>query len=129
MTTAFGAVLLLQGRRNRFAGTVKVIFQPAEESRGAAGNPTGAVAVINTGALDDVEVFYGVHDFNEAEPGVFLIGPGPVSGAANKFSITVHGRGTHAARRDQRSAPCMGPSSTPNSMRSPTAPICSPPPP
>ncbi|MGE8661336.1 M20/M25/M40 family metallo-hydrolase [Bifidobacterium longum] len=42
MTTAFGAVLLLQGRRNRFAGTVKLIFQPAEESRGTAGNPTGA---------------------------------------------------------------------------------------
>ncbi|MBT1180196.1 amidohydrolase [Bifidobacterium vespertilionis] len=97
LTTALGAALLLADRRKAFSGTVKVIFQPAEEVAATEETPTGAVTVLSTGALDDVETFYGVHDTNAAEPGVFVINPGPDSGAVDKFRITLHGRGTHAA--------------------------------
>lgn len=97
LTTALGAALLLSERRNDFAGTAKVIFQPAEEVAATKEIPTGAVAVLNTGALDDVEAFYGVHDTNGEEPGTFVIAPGPDSGAVDKFRVRFHGRGTHAA--------------------------------
>ncbi|KAB8290932.1 amidohydrolase [Bifidobacterium avesanii] len=97
LTTALGAALILAARRDSFAGTVKVIFQPAEEVAATKEVPTGAVTVINTGALKDVEAFYGVHDTNGTEPGVFVIHPGPDSGAVDKFRITINGKGTHAA--------------------------------
>ncbi|MBW3078208.1 amidohydrolase [Bifidobacterium simiiventris] len=97
LTTALGAALLLAERRDEFAGTVKVIFQPAEEVAATKEIPTGAVAVLNTGALNDVEAFYGVHDTNGEEPGTFVIASGPDSGAVDKFRVRFHGRGTHAA--------------------------------
>lgn len=101
LTTALGAALLLNERRDTFAGTVKVIFQPAEEVSATKDTPTGAVTVLSTGALDDVEAYYGVHDTNTAEPGEFAIATGPDSGAVDKFRIRIHGRGTHAAHPDR----------------------------
>ncbi len=98
MTTAIGAALIINERRKDFAGTIKVILQPAEEVAADKDTPTGSVAVLNTGVLADVEAFYGTHDTNEAEPGTVIIGSGPDSGAVDKFHVTVHGRGTHAAR-------------------------------
>ncbi|MBT1164524.1 amidohydrolase [Bifidobacterium felsineum] len=98
LTVALGAAILLHERRRDFAGEVKVIFQPAEEVAATKETPTGAVTVLNTGALDDVEAFFGTHDTNAGEPGTALISAGPDSGAVDKFRITVHGRGTHAAR-------------------------------
>ncbi|KAB7786518.1 amidohydrolase [Bifidobacterium cebidarum] len=98
LTVALGAALLLHERRHDFSGEVKVIFQPAEEVAATKETPTGAVTVLNTGALDDVEAFFGTHDTNAGEPGTAFISAGPDSGAVDKFRITVHGRGTHAAR-------------------------------
>jgi len=98
MTVALGAALWLHERRHDFAGTVKVIFQPAEEVSADKDTPTGAVAVLNTGMLDDVEAFFGTHDTNLAQPGECLIGAGPQSGAVDKFHVTVRGDGSHAAR-------------------------------
>ncbi|NEG88465.1 amidohydrolase [Bifidobacterium aerophilum] len=98
LTTALGAALLLQSRRDAFAGAIKVIFQPAEEVAATKDTPTGAVSVLDTGILDDVEAYFGVHDTNAAEPGTVLIGAGPDSGAVDKFRVRIHGKGTHAAR-------------------------------
>lgn len=97
LTVALGAALLLNERKADFAGEVKVIFQPAEEVAATKEVPTGAVTVINTGALDDVEAFFGTHDTNQGEPGTAFISAGPDSGAVDKYRITVHGRGSHAA--------------------------------
>lgn len=97
MTVALGAALLLQRRRDQFAGTVKVIFQPAEEVSADKNTPTGAVAVLRTGVLEDVEVFFGTHDSNGGEPGEYFIGAGPQSGAVDKYRIRIHGKGSHAA--------------------------------
>lgn len=97
LTTVLGSALLLNDRREELPGVVKIVFQPAEEVAATKATPTGAVTVLKTGALDDVEVFYGVHDANQAEPGTFLIGPGSTSGAVDKFRIEVTGRGAHAA--------------------------------
>lgn len=105
LTTALGAALALQEHRDEFSGTVKIIFQPAEEVPASEQVPTGSVSVLNTGILDDVEVFYGVHDSNLEEPGTFAIGAGPTSGAVDKFSFSITGRGAHAAHPDRGNSP------------------------
>ena len=96
LTVALGAAIELQAARNTLAGTIKVIFQPAEEGRVTKERPTGAVQVLNTGALDDVQAFFGTHDA-PGEVGAIYIKEGGTSGAVDKFAITVTGHGTHAA--------------------------------
>ncbi|NMM92881.1 amidohydrolase [Bifidobacterium oedipodis] len=100
LTVALGAALLLQRRRAEFAGTVKIIFQPAEEVKSDEHTPTGAVRVLNTHALDDVDVFFGTHDTAALPVGVIGVREGGASGAVDKFQITITGRGTHAAHPD-----------------------------
>lgn len=97
MTVALGAALLLEKRRDQFSGAVKIIFQPAEEVSAGKNVPTGSVAVLHTGILDDVEVFFGTHDSNAGEPGEYFIGAGPQSGAVDKYSLQIQGKGSHAA--------------------------------
>lgn len=96
LTVALGAAILLQWRSAELAGTVKIIFQPAEEGRATAQRPTGAVQVLNTGVLDDVQAFFGTHDA-PGDVGVIAISEGGLSGAVDKFQVTVHGKGAHAA--------------------------------
>lgn len=98
LSVALGAAILLQNRRSEFSGTVKVIFQPAEEVRADKDHPTGAVAVLRTGVLDDVQAFFGTHDTDALPLGTVGISDGAVSGAVDKFEISVTGQGTHAAK-------------------------------
>lgn len=96
LTVALGAAILLNERRALLPGTVKIIFQPAEEGRATAERPTGSVQVLNTGVLDDVEAFFGTHD--AAGPvGSILIREGGITGAVDKFQVAIHGKGAHAA--------------------------------
>ncbi|WP_314688316.1 amidohydrolase [uncultured Bifidobacterium sp.] len=101
LSVALGAAILLQRRRTSLNGDVKVVFQPAEEVRADAQHPTGAVAVLRTGVLDDVEVFLGTHDTDALDVGTIGISPDGVSGSVDKFRIDVTGRGTHAAHPDK----------------------------
>lgn len=96
LTVALGAAIELHAVRDDLAGTIKVIFQPAEEGRATKERPTGAVQVLNTGALDDVQAFFGTHDA-PGEVGAIYIKEGGTSGAVDKFAVTIHGHGTHAA--------------------------------
>lgn len=105
MTSALGAALLLHRTRDTFAGTVKVIFQPAEEAAADENTPTGSVYVLESGALADVEAIYGVHDSSVFPVGTYGIGQGPTSGAVTKFVITITGKGSHAAHPDQGASP------------------------
>lgn len=105
LMVALTAALELQEKRDEFTGTVKAIFQPAEEVAATEEIPTGAVAVLRTGVLDDVEAFFGTHDSNALEPGRIGISAGPVSGAVDKFSITIAGQGSHAAHPDAGRSP------------------------
>lgn len=98
LTVALGAAILLRRRaeNNELQGTVKIIFQPAEEGRATATRPTGAVQVIDTGVLDDVQAFFGTHD-GPGEVGSIRVREGGISGAVDKFQVTIHGKGSHAA--------------------------------
>lgn len=87
-----GAAWLLQQIRSALAGTVKVIFQPGEEVA------QGAPRVIETGLLEDVKLYLGIHSYPGFSSGILGIKEGPVMAAVDRFAITLTGRGAHGAQ-------------------------------
>jgi amidohydrolase len=88
-----GAAQLLMDRRSTFAGTVKLMFQPAEE--GGA----GAARMIEDGVLADppVDAAFMLHVWPDLDAGQVSCGPGPQLAGADAFTITIEGQGGHAA--------------------------------
>lgn len=87
-----GAAILLHERRETLSGTVKVVFQPAEEVT------QGAQKVLQTGVLEDVSLYIGIHTYPQFENGTVGIKEGAVMAAVDLFSLTVTGQGAHAAQ-------------------------------
>lgn len=87
-----GAARHLSETRN-FSGTVVLVFQPAEEGL------AGARAMIEDGLFErfPMEAIYGVHNMPGIAAGSIALSPGPVMAAADRFTITLHGAGAHAA--------------------------------
>jgi amidohydrolase len=85
---------LLVERRDRFAGMVKLCFQPAEEAP-----PGGALPMIEAGVLDDpaVDAAFGLHLSQSLPVGVVGVRPGAVNATGTYFHIVIHGRGGHAS--------------------------------
>ena len=90
-----GAALLLKERESSLPGTVKVIFQPAEEVN------HGAALMISTGLLNDVRLFLTGHTYPWYSAGTLGIRPGPVMATADRFQISIRGKGCHAAHPEQ----------------------------
>jgi amidohydrolase len=90
-----GVTRLLLDRRDEFAGTVKVLFQPAEEYP-----PGGAKPMIDAGVLGDpkVDAAFGLHIHQDAPVGVIKVRSGPAMAAADRFHIVIHGKGGHGAK-------------------------------
>ncbi|TCV70925.1 hippurate hydrolase [Neorhizobium sp. R1-B] len=88
-----GAAKYLAETRN-FNGTVALIFQPAEE--GGA----GALAMIEDGMMErfGIEEVYGMHNMPGIPLGQFAIRKGGIMAAPDRFTITINGRGGHAAQ-------------------------------
>ena len=86
-----GIAMALQND-NSLPGTVKLIFQPAEETLG------GARKILETGILDDVKVIYGMHCCATYPDGTVISRPGFMNGAVDEFRIEFLGRGAHACR-------------------------------
>ena len=84
---------MLLAHREELAGTVKFMFQPAEEGMG------GAEKMIESGVLENpkVERVLGLHVWNEQPVGWFGISNGPMMAGAEKFKIMVQGKGGHGA--------------------------------
>jgi len=76
-----------------FDGTVRFIFQPAEESEG------GGRAMIEDGLFErfPVDAVFGMHNWPGLPVGEFAVRPGPMMASSDVFEITVAGRGGHAA--------------------------------
>jgi len=87
-----GAAKYLAETRN-FAGTVAVIFQPAEEGGG------GGNEMVKDGMMErfGIAKVFGMHNMPGLPVGQFAIKPGPIMAATAEFTITVKGRGGHAA--------------------------------
>ena len=87
-----GAAKYLAETRN-FAGSVAVIFQPAEEG-GAGGK-----AMVDDGMMErfGIAQVFGMHNMPGLPVGQFAIRPGPIMAGTAEFTITVKGKGGHAA--------------------------------
>lgn len=87
-----GAAQYLTETRN-FKGSVAVIFQPAEEGGG------GGREMVKDGMMDrfSISEVYGMHNIPGIPVGQFAIRKGPIMAATDEFTITVEGRGGHAA--------------------------------
>jgi len=94
---------MLLAHRNELAGTVKFMFQPAEEGMG------GAEKMIAGGVLENpkVEKVLGLHLWNEKPVGWFGISNGQMMAGAEIFSIKVDGKGGHGAAPHQSNDPIL----------------------
>ena len=93
-----GVASVLAGLRAQLRGTVKFIFQPAEEMP-PKGEDGGAKMMIAEGALQDPtpNAIFGLHVTSRLHLGQLGYRPGPTMASSDRFSITVHGRQTHGA--------------------------------
>lgn len=103
VTIGLAVAQLLSVQRDRIAGRVKFLFQPAEEVA------NGAQAMINDGALQNPtpDVGFGLHLWNELPFGEVAITDGPFMAGADWFKITITGSGGHAAIPDQTRDPII----------------------
>jgi amidohydrolase len=84
---------MLRAHSKELAGTVKFMFQPAEEGMG------GAEKMITEGVLDNpkVDIALALHVWNEKPIGWIGISNGPAMAGAEIFTIKIHGKGGHGA--------------------------------
>lgn len=95
ISTVLGSALLLKAREKELKGTVYLLFQPAEEA------PGGAKKVMETGVLRDVQAIFGLHTSPIYDVGTLGIREGAVTASVDKFTVTFHGKGTHAAHPER----------------------------
>lgn len=91
MAMLLGAAKILAQNKDRISGSIRFIFQPAEEGKG------GARYMIADGCLDGVDEIYGAHLWNYQPYGEIGVKSGAVMAAADIFDITVKGIGGHGA--------------------------------
>jgi amidohydrolase len=98
MAILMGTAEVLSKMKNDLAGTVKFIFQPAEEGV-PSGEDGGAEMMVNEGVLKnpDVDVIFGLHISSDTEVGKLEYRPGGIMAASQKFVIKVHGKQTHGS--------------------------------
>jgi len=90
-----GAAMILAKHKEKVKGTVKFVFQPAEEDGGRG----GAKPMIEEGVMEDPKVDYAfaLHITNEFESGTFATRKGAIMAIPDSFKIVVKGRGGHGS--------------------------------
>ncbi|KAG5253058.1 Amidohydrolase [Salix suchowensis] len=101
VTMLLGAAKLLERMKDELKGTVKLVFQPGEESYG------GAYHMLKEGALDNVQGIFGLHVAPEIPVGTVDSRPGPMLAASGRFIATINGKGGHAARPQDTRDPIL----------------------
>jgi amidohydrolase len=98
------AILLATARvltqlRDKLPGTIKFIFQPAEEGAPAGESPAGARLMVQEGVMQNptVEAIFGLHVFGNVPTGRITYRSGPFMAASDSFEIIVKGRQTHGS--------------------------------
>ena len=102
-TILLGAAKILNSYKKSFSGTVKLFFEPAEETVG------GAPLMIKDGVLENPKVDFviGLHVNEDIETGSIMIKSGSVNASSNPFKVRIIGRGGHGATPDVTSDPIV----------------------
>ena len=97
MAMLLGAAEVMSELRDELCGTVKFVFQPAEEG------PGGAKPMIEAGIMDNPAVDYalGCHIWPDLPAGVIGVRTGPMMAAMDRFDVRIIGRGGHGAMPHQ----------------------------
>jgi amidohydrolase len=97
MAILLGVAEVLAPLRDRIPGTIKFIFQPAEEGP-PEGEDGGAEMMVREGVLENprVDAIFGLHVF-PLHVGTIHYRPGPMMASGDSFTIRIHGRQTHGA--------------------------------
>jgi amidohydrolase len=97
-TIELGVAELLSKMRDQIHGSVKFLFQPAEEGP-PAGEEGGALLMIKEGALDNPrpQAIFGLHTTPETETGMIGFHAGPAQASADVFALTLRGKTAYAA--------------------------------
>jgi amidohydrolase len=90
---------ILSQMKDRLPGTVKLIFQPAEEGAPPNETPAGAELMVSQGVMQNptVDAIFGLHVFANVPTGTLTYRSGPFMAAADSFEIIVTGRQTHGS--------------------------------
>lgn len=100
--TLLGVAAVLPHYRQQLKGTVRLIFQPAEETP-----DSGAEAMIADGAAEGVDWAITLHNKPELAAGEIALTRGASTASSDEFDVTVHGVSTHAARPHMGSDPII----------------------
>lgn len=95
MAILMGAAEVLAAMREKIPGSIKFIFQPAEEGA-PADEEGGAAMMIKEGVLTDVSAIFGLH-VGPGQLGSIAYRPGGFMASSDSFTITINGRQTHGA--------------------------------
>jgi len=108
-----GVIKILDALSKEWEGSVKFIFQPAEEQF-----PGGAQQMINQGVLENpnVQKMFGQHVFPDLEVGKVGFCPGKYMASADEVEITITGLGGHAALPDTYNNPIIAAAKLINSL-------------
>ncbi len=98
-----GAALMLNELKDEFSGTIKFMFQPAEETTG------GAMPMIKKGILENpkVNASFGCHLSGQYLEDEIRISDGAIFAAPDEFDITLKGKGGHGSRPDRGVSPIV----------------------
>ncbi len=97
MSMVLTAATILNGIKGQLKGTIKFLFQPAEEG------PGGAEAMIREGVMENPHVDYavGCHVWPDIPEGTIGVRPGPLMAAMDRFDLKIIGKGGHGAMPHQ----------------------------
>lgn len=94
-----GAATILKelADQGRLPGTVRLLFQPSEESQDEEGK-SGGMRMVEEGALAGLDAVFGLHIDTTQDVGHVATRSGPMMASADTFTIVLHGKAGHAAR-------------------------------
>ena len=92
LSAALGAAILLKQHENKLEGTVRILFQAAEETG------LGALKVLKAGALKGVDAIFGLHNDPTLPVGTLGTKQHALTAGVDRFEVHIHAKGTHAAR-------------------------------